>query len=166
MAEPYTKIQNRIWDGLGRLKVSGNAHMVLSIIIRNTLCFHRNQHEISNNFLQNATGLNERCIRRAMQELESKGIIKIASPNCGSHPKTVRILTDNLCTYQNCPGHADKSGRDNPDKSGRDNPDKSGREEIKEEIKDKKEREKKNSSFSETEDDDAAYYESIKRKVY
>ena len=94
MAKSYTKISNDLFSGMARLKISGTAHMVLNAIIRNTVCFHRNQHELSNSFLQNATGLNERTVIRAIHDLETAGIIKIVSGRIGSHPKTIRIYTD------------------------------------------------------------------------
>ena len=158
MAEPYTKIQNRIWDGLGRLNVSKNSYMVLSVIIRNTLCFHRNQQELSNGFLEKATGLSERSVIRAIRELERRGIIKIVSPSCGSHPRLVRIYPDKIDTLTKAQGHPDKNDSDNPDKNDSDNPDKNDSEEIKEKIKEEiKEKERKD-SFSSIEEA-TAYYE-------
>ena len=119
MAKGYVKLNNDFISGLAKLKLtSPSSYMVLFAIIRSTLCFHRNQHELSNGFLENATGLSERSIIRAMKELESKGIIKIVSESCGSHPRKVRILTDKVVTLT-----ASSNLTDNPDSENTDNPD-------------------------------------------
>lgn len=119
MAKGYVKINNDIISGLARLKLtSPSSYMVLFAIIRSTLCYRKNQHEMSNGFLMKATGLSERSVIRAMQELEAKGIIKIVSESCGSHPRIVRILTDKVVTLT-----ASASLTDNPDSENTDNPD-------------------------------------------
>lgn len=146
MAKSYTKISNDLFSGMARLKISGTAHMVLNAIIRNTVCFHRNQHELSNSFLQNATGLNERTVIRAIHDLETAGIIKIVSGRIGSHPKTIRIYTDKIVTLTNPQGGTDKNVSISTDKSDSISTDKNVSEEIKE-IKQIKE-EKKEFLFS------------------
>ena len=173
MTEPYTNIRNKMWDGLARLNVSRNAYMVLCAIIRNTICFHKNKQLLSNGFLAKATGLSERSVIRAIRELEGREIVTIVTQSCGPHPRLIQLHPDKITlnpdktdTLQNAQGNPDKTDRVNPDKTDRVNPDKTDTQENKDKNKELKEREKKTSSFSETEDDDAAYYESIKRKVY
>lgn len=150
MAKGYVKLNNELISGLARLKLtSPSSYMVLFAIIRNTLCYHKNQHDLSNDFLANATGLNRRSVIRGLKELEANNIIKIVSESCGSHPKIIRILSDNLVTVTDTVIHSDNpvtEKGDNPDTLYSDNP-------VTQEIignNSIKEREKKEiSSFSE-----------------
>ena len=143
MAKSYTHIDNSILEGLAQLRLSGTTFNVLMAIIRYTLSFHRNQHELSNGFLMNATGLNERSVIRAIHELEQLGIIKIVSGNSGCKPKTVRIYTDKIVTLTNPQGGTDKNVSDNPDKSDSIIPDKNVSQENKETKKETKKKERK-----------------------
>ena len=126
MAKGFVKLNNDFISGLARLKLSSpSSYMVLFAIIRSTLCFHRNQYEMSNDFLANATGLNRRSVIRAMQELESRNLIKIVSNSCGSHPRTIRLLSDNLVTVTDMVRHSDNPvthNGDNPVTTNSDNP--------------------------------------------
>ena len=159
MAKGYVKLNNEIISGLARLKLtSPSSYMVLFAIIRNTLCYHRNQHDLSNDFLANATGLNRRSVIRGLKELQAKGIIKIVSKGSGSHPKLVRILSDNLVTVTDTVIGSDnpvtKEG-DNPDTTNSDNP-------VTQEIIGNKrinKREKKENSFSSLEEAKKYYTE-------
>jgi len=149
MAKGYVKLNNELISGLARLKLSSpSSYMVLFAIIRNTLCYHKNQYELSNGFLEKATGLSERSVIRAIQELEGKGIIKIVSKSCGSHPRILRILTDRVVTLTasaNLTDNLDSENTDNLDSINTDSPD------TQEIIANNsiKEREKKEISFSE-----------------
>lgn len=148
MAKSYTHIDNNILEGLSRLRLSGSTFNVLMAIIRYTLSFHRNQHELSNGFLMNATGLNERSVIRAIRELEQRGIIKIISENRGSHPKKIRVYTDKIVTLTNPQGGTDKNVSDSTDKTVSENTDKNVSQENKKETKETKKKER-NLSLSE-----------------
>lgn len=157
MANGYTKINNDILDGMTRLRISGATFNVLLAIIRYTVSFHRKQHELSNSFLMNATGLNERSVIRAIQELEGLGIIKIVRENCGSHPRTVQILTDKIVSLTKTQGGTDKNVSNSTDKNVSDNTDKIVSQEKKE-TKEIKEKERK-PSFSSIEEANRWYEE-------
>lgn len=158
MAKGYVKLNNELISGLARLKLtSPSSYMVLFAIIRNTLCYHRNQHELSNGFLENATGLSERSVIRAISELEQKGIIKIVSKNSGSHPRLVRILTDRVVTLTASANLTDNLDSENTDSLDSNNTDSPDNQEI---IGNKRinKREKKENSFSSLEEA-KRYYE-------
>lgn len=159
MAKSYTHINNDILDGLAKLRVSGATLNVLLAIIRYTLSFHRNQHELSNGFLANATGLSERSVIRAMQDLEDREIIKIVSTKCGSHPKMVRIYTDRIVTLSKPQGGTVNPDSKNSDRSDRENTVNPVTQENKEEIKENKEKERKPSVFSSIEEANRWYDE-------
>lgn len=159
MAKGYVKLNNEFISGLARLKLtSPSSYMVLFAIIRNTLCYHKNQYELSNGFLEKATGLSERSVIRAIQELEGRGIIKTVSKNCGSHPRILRILTDRVVTLtasSNLTDNSDSENTDNSDSINTDNP-------VTQEIignNSIKEREKKEISFSSLEEAKRYYAE-------
>lgn len=105
MAKPYTKITNELLDNLAKLHVSGSTMNVLIAIIRNTISYHRNQHEISNGFLEKATGLKKSSVTRAIKELERREIIKIVQESRGSHPRVIRILVSNIGTVSKTDPH-------------------------------------------------------------
>lgn len=158
MAKGYTKINNSMFDALAKWDLTGAEFRVLMAIIRNTMCYHRNQHEISNGFLANATGLSESSVIRAVQSLSDKKIIQIVSAGKGSHPKTIRFLTVKHDTLSNTEGgtvmHDSKRGVI-PDSIYTVIPD---TQEIKE-IKDINKREKKKISFSSLEEMSRYYAE-------
>lgn len=157
MAEGYTKIKNKLFDGLARLRISGSAFKVLMVIIRNTVCYGRDRHRISNGFLQKATGLCERNVIRAIQELCSMGIIKITEQKSGSRPKTIRIYTDKIVMMTKAQEGTDKNDSIHTDKNDSIYTDNSVSQEIKEK-KDINKREKKNFTFS-TLEEARKYYE-------
>ena len=147
MAKGYTHIDNDILRGLARLRISGATFNVLMAIISNTLSFHRRQHELSNSFLMNATGLRERTVIRAIQELSDKGIITIVYENIGSHPRTVKLLTDKIVTLTKMSVGTDKNVSNSTDKNVSILTDNPVSQEIKEENKEIKE-EERDFSFS------------------
>jgi len=143
MAKGYTDIKNDLFSGMARLKLTGAGFMVLNAIIRNTLCFHRDQHELSNSFLQSATGLSERSVIRAVYELENHKIIKIVSKSCGSYPRKIRILTDRIVTLTETVSKGDRNSSENTDRNDSENTDNPVTQERKEESKEKRKEEKK-----------------------
>ena len=143
MAKSYTHINNDILDGLIRLKVSGSTLKVLLAIIRYTVSFHRNQHELSNGFLMKATGLSEMSVIRSIQELERLGIIKIVNDACGSHPRTVRILTNRIVTLTTLGEGANKNDSKSTNKNDSENTNSFEGEENKKETKETKKKERK-----------------------
>ena len=159
MAKSYTHINNDILDGLIKLKVSGSTLKVLLAIIRYTVSFHRNQHELSNGFLMKATGLSEMSVIRAIQELERLEIIKIVSEACGSHPRTVRILTNRIVTLTTLGEGANKNDSKSTNKNDSENTNSFEGEEIKKENKENKEKERKPSVFSSIEEANRWYDE-------
>ena len=160
MAKSYTHLNNDILDGLAKLRVSGATLNVLLAIIRYTLSFHRNQHELSNGFLAKATGLSESSVIRAMQDLEDRGIIKIVSTSCGSHPKMVRILTSRIATLSKLEGGTVNPDSENHVSSDSENPVNPDTQEIKKENKkENKEKERKPSVFSSIEEANRWYDE-------
>ena len=143
MAKSYTHINNDILDGLIRLKVSGSTLKVLLAIIRYTISFHRNQHELSNGFLMKATGLSEMSVIRSIQELERLGIIKIVSDACGSHPRTIRILTNRIVTLTTLGEGANKNDSKSTNKNDSEITNSFEGEENKKETKETKKKERK-----------------------
>ena len=159
MAKSYTHINNDILDGLAKLRISGATFNVLLAIIRYTLSFHRNQHELSNGFLEKATGLSHSSVIRAMQELEERGIIKVVTENCGSHPKMIRIYSTRIATVSNPDPPSVNSDTISSVNSDTKHGISSDTQEIKEEIKENKEKERKPSVFSSIEEANRWYAE-------
>jgi phage replication O-like protein O len=142
MAKGYTRIDNDLIEGLAKLKVSGATLNVLLAIIRNTLSYHKIQHELSNSFLMKATNSNESTVIRAIQELEKRKIIEVVKGSNGSHPKQIRILTGNIATLAKTEGGTGNSASESTGKNDSENTGNSAREETKELNKELKERER------------------------
>ena len=143
MAKGYTRIENDFMRGLVRLDISRAAYKVLLAITCNTLLFHRNQHELSNSFLMKTTGLTEMTVIRAIHDLEEKKYIEIVSESRGTHPRIIRLCTNNIVTLTKMlqGGNKNDTPRGNNSVSGRGNSPVS--QEIKKENKESNKREKK-----------------------
>lgn len=73
----YTRVANEILEAVAKLPINGTQFRILMAIWRYTYGFNRKEHELSQGFLAEATGLNERQIRRELKKLIDMKIIKV-----------------------------------------------------------------------------------------
>ncbi|MFK7696418.1 replication protein [Paenibacillus sp. HJGM_3] len=71
----YTKIADEILEQMARIKLSPTQYRILFVVWRYTYGFNRKQHELSLSFIQQATELDIRNIRRELKDLEERKII-------------------------------------------------------------------------------------------
>lgn len=71
----FTKIADEILEQMARIKLSPTQYRMLFVVWRYTYGFNRKQHELSLSFIQQATELDLRNIRRELKDLESRKII-------------------------------------------------------------------------------------------
>lgn len=158
MAEGYTKIENKIFEGLARLRIKGASFRVLMAIIRNTKCYGKDSQPLSNGFLMKATGLSEMSVIRAIKELSSLKIIKITEKGSGTRPKIIRLSTNRIVTLTQTKGgtNTDGSVSTSADDSTSTNRD------VTQEIKEKKDinkRKKKKPDFFSSMEEAKQWYE-------
>ena len=73
----FTKIDNELLEFLYLTTLSKNEIQVMLFIIRHTSGFNRYQAVLTNNYIANGTGIEERNIKRIMKKLEEKELITI-----------------------------------------------------------------------------------------
>ncbi|AQX52860.1 replication protein [Bacillus altitudinis] len=71
----YTKIANTIFEEIAKIKLSPTQYRLLFVIWRFTYGFNRKEHNLSLNFLSQATGCDSRQIQRELKRLEERRII-------------------------------------------------------------------------------------------
>jgi len=75
----YTRIANEILEALAVTNLNGTQRRILDVIFRQTYGYQRKEHEISLNFLANATGIHKMQIQRELTALIDRKIITVAS---------------------------------------------------------------------------------------
>ena len=71
----YTRLDNNILDFLFSCDLSLNELQILIFIIRQTYGFSRFEAQITNSYIAQGTGIDERQVRRVLKKLEEKEII-------------------------------------------------------------------------------------------
>lgn len=71
----YTGIANEILDKLAATQLNGTQFRILMTVFRYTYGFQRKEHELSETFLANATGIHKQQIKRELKELISRNIL-------------------------------------------------------------------------------------------
>lgn len=137
MAKGYTKIENWILDCLYAADLEHSELVVLIFLIRFTYGFNRNTVKASIGFISHGTGLCENSVRKALKNLKNKKVVEVLYEHSGSNAQTLKLILQRnefLCTH---------SMRGNTTKECSINTTKECTQEIKEEIKDKKEKKRK-----------------------
>ncbi|WIF95157.1 replication protein [Caminicella sporogenes] len=73
----YTRIANEILEAIAKAKLNGSQFRILMIIWRYTYGFHKKEHEMSETFIAEATGITKRQVRRELKTLVDNKIIII-----------------------------------------------------------------------------------------
>ncbi|CAH0177952.1 hypothetical protein SRABI84_01351 [Peribacillus simplex] len=71
----YTKIANEIFEEVAKIKLSPTQYRLLLVVWRFTYGFNRKEHNMSLNFLSQATGCDSRQIQRELKRLEERNVI-------------------------------------------------------------------------------------------
>jgi phage replication O-like protein O len=73
--EGYTMIPNDILEAMAKAKLNGSQYALVMAICRYTLGFNRCEWKLSQSYLAEATGMNERQVRRELKELLQRNIV-------------------------------------------------------------------------------------------
>jgi len=71
----HTRIANEILEAVARCKFNGTQFRILTVVWRYTYGFQRKQHELSVNFLVDATGITKRQIQKELTNLIDENVI-------------------------------------------------------------------------------------------
>jgi phage replication O-like protein O len=80
MAKPqiengFTRVANEILEAIAKIKLNGTQFRILMIVWRYTYGFSRKEHELSINFLCDATGIIKRQIQKELKVLMEMGVL-------------------------------------------------------------------------------------------
>lgn len=71
----YTGIANEILENLSTISLNGTQFRIIMVVFRFTYGFQRKEHELSESFLSNATGIHKQQIKRELKALLNKNIL-------------------------------------------------------------------------------------------
>lgn len=71
----YTRIANEILEMLAKTDLNGTQRRIIDVVLRQTYGFQRKEHEISLNFLSNATDIHKMQIQRELASLIDRKIL-------------------------------------------------------------------------------------------
>ena len=91
----YIKIANEIMDALCKVSVGLGNRQVLDAILRKTYGFNKVEDSISLSQLSEMTGLSKRSVIYALQNLETKKLIKIKRNKGRGHKNEINIISFN-----------------------------------------------------------------------
>lgn len=87
----YTAIANEIIDHIAKTQLNSTQFRIVMVIWRYTYGFSRKEHEFSETFLSNTTGISKRQIRRELTELINKRIIEVVRNATFSTPRVLQF---------------------------------------------------------------------------
>jgi phage replication O-like protein O len=88
----FTKVANELLEQIVQFKFNGTQYKIILVIWRYTYGFNRPQHEFSNKFFAEATGANDKTVKKELTKLlESEVLIEVAAATFTSG----RIITFN-----------------------------------------------------------------------
>ena len=76
----YTQIANEILEKLATTKMNGTQFRILLIVLRSTYGWKKKEHELSETFLSNATGIHKQQIKRELKNMIEEGILIEVKP--------------------------------------------------------------------------------------
>ncbi len=87
----FTPIANEILDVVARLPINATQFRILMVVWRYTYGFNRKQHELSQNFIAEATGLHKKQIQRELNNLIKINVINIEKEATFSSPRILKF---------------------------------------------------------------------------
>lgn len=90
----YTKIANELLGAIVRFKFNATQLRIIMVVWRYTYGFNRTEHDLSLTFISQATGLNKDQIKRELNELIDKKVIKIIEEASFNKPRKIGFNKD------------------------------------------------------------------------
>lgn len=95
----YTAIANEILEALAKTPLNGTQRRILDVVFRYTYGFKRKEHDLSEIFLSNATGIYKRQIQKEIKKLIESNIILITKEASFSSSRKI-AFNKNYETWQ------------------------------------------------------------------
>jgi len=92
--DQFTRISNEILEVIPTFKFNGTQLRIILVILRYTYGFGRKEHELSVSFLSEATGIDKRWLRREVNNLIEKQVIKVVREATFSQPRILGFNKD------------------------------------------------------------------------
>ena len=83
----FTPIANEILENIYSRKFTANQLTILLVVFRFTYGFQRKEHEFSLGFLSDATGIDRKSIKRALDDLLAKNVLVVTKPATFNEPR-------------------------------------------------------------------------------
>jgi phage replication O-like protein O len=85
----FTPIAHEILEAVAKYPLNGTQARILCVIWRATYGYNKTEHEISESFISNATGIFKRQIQRELKELIDNNIITVINPPSFNSTRTL-----------------------------------------------------------------------------
>ncbi|NMA65089.1 MAG: replication protein [Clostridiaceae bacterium] len=92
LEDGFTRIANEILERISKITLNGTQFRILMVVWRYTYGFNRKEHDLSQNFIAEASGLSERQVRRELKRLIEMKIIHVVKEATFT---TARVLAFN-----------------------------------------------------------------------
>jgi len=90
----YTGIANEILENLSTISLNGTQFRIIMVVFRFTYGFQRKEHELSESFLANATGIHKQQIKRELKTLLDKNILLTVRKATFDKPRIISFNKD------------------------------------------------------------------------
>lgn len=87
----FVRIANEIMEAIYKTKFNGTQFRIVLAVIRCTYGFNRKEHEMSDNFIAESTGINVRNIKRELKKLIENNVIIVTSEGSYTEARKVKI---------------------------------------------------------------------------
>lgn len=87
----YTAIANEILEQIARYKLNGTQYAIVIVLLRYTYGFNRTEHDLSVDFIVNATGIAKRQVQRELKFLIDNHIVIVSKEATFNTPRILKF---------------------------------------------------------------------------
>lgn len=91
LKDGFTRIANELMEAIYRTKFNGTQFRIVMAVIRNTYGYNKIEHEMSDNFIANATGINARQIKKELKKLIEDKVLIVTDEGSYTEPRKIKL---------------------------------------------------------------------------
>lgn len=91
LEDGFVRLANELTEALYRTKFNGTQFRILLAVIRCTYGFNKKEHEMSDNFIAEATGINARQVKRELKKLINSKVLIVTNEGSYTEPRKIMI---------------------------------------------------------------------------
>lgn len=91
LEDGFVRLANELTEALYRTKFNGTQFRILLAVIRCTYGFNKKEHEMSDNFIAEATGINIRQVKRELKKLINNKVLIVTNEGSYTEPRKIMI---------------------------------------------------------------------------